>query len=87
MSWKAVGKVFANIGKGAMSAALWASDHPEVVTIVASVAGQPAVGAVVNKTLDETVDRVRPKEKGNAEGATRQAGTQGEAEGADGEAG
>lgn len=54
MSWKAVGKVFANVGKGAMATALWCSDHPEVVAIAASAAGHPEVAALVIKGADTT---------------------------------
>lgn len=34
--WKHVGLVFASIGKYSLKGALWASQHPEVVTAVLS---------------------------------------------------
>lgn len=35
--WKAIGHGFAAVGKGAATAALWASKHPEVIAQVASI--------------------------------------------------
>jgi hypothetical protein len=39
--WKNVGKVFAFVGKGALTAAVWASAHPEVIAIITSAAKLP----------------------------------------------
>lgn len=41
MFWKNLGKAFAIVGKGALAAALWASQHPEVVAMVAGAAKLP----------------------------------------------
>jgi hypothetical protein len=49
MFWKNFGLVLAKIGKVAFAGALWASQHPEVVSQVASVAGHPEVAAVIGK--------------------------------------
>lgn len=35
--WKNVGKGFAKTGVGAIKVATWASEHPEVLSIVAQV--------------------------------------------------
>ena len=47
--WKNFGLVLAKVAKGAAYGALWASQHPEVVTAVAGIAGHPEVAAVINK--------------------------------------
>ncbi len=47
--WDGFGKVLANIAKYAGEGALWASQHPEVIETVASIAGHPEVAAVVVK--------------------------------------
>lgn len=47
--WDHVGQALANIGKYAALGALWASQHPEVIETVASVAGHPEVAAAVAK--------------------------------------
>ena len=54
--WKAVGKGFAVVGKGSAKAALWASDHPEVVAAVTAIA--PPVGASVG-AVAQAADRIR----------------------------
>lgn len=46
-AWKSIGKGFASVGKGAAQAAVWASQHPEVLAEVASITGQPAVAAAI----------------------------------------
>lgn len=57
MSWlKNVAKGLAYAGKGAMATALYIDAHPEVVTIVASVAGHPDVAAKVIKGADAVTD-------------------------------
>lgn len=47
--WKYVGKTLANVAKYAGQGALWASQHPEVIGTVATIAGHPEVAAVVTK--------------------------------------
>jgi hypothetical protein len=39
--WKNVGKAFAITGKYALKGAIWASQHPEVIALVASAAKLP----------------------------------------------
>jgi len=53
MFWKHVGKAFASIAKGAATAALWASQHPEVIASVATIAGHPEVAAVITQAAPE----------------------------------
>ena len=38
--WDRLGKIFAGIAKGAAVVAVWASQHPEVIQAVVSVAQQ-----------------------------------------------
>lgn len=45
--WDAIGKGLAKVAKVAGEGALWASQHPAVITTIASLAGHPEVGAVV----------------------------------------
>lgn len=45
--WGVFGTILAKIGKVALSGALWASEHPQVVEAVAAAAGQPKVAAAV----------------------------------------
>jgi hypothetical protein len=40
--WKNIGKAFAYIGKGALAAAVWSSQHPQVIALVLSAAKVPA---------------------------------------------
>jgi hypothetical protein len=47
--WDGLGKVLANIAKYAGQSALWASQHPQVVETVATLAGHPEVAAVMVK--------------------------------------
>jgi hypothetical protein len=37
--WKHVGLIFAAVGKGAASAAVWASQHPQVIEAVVAASG------------------------------------------------
>lgn len=47
--WDKVGKGLATVAKFAAQGALWASQHPEVIETVASIAGHPEVAVVVTK--------------------------------------
>lgn len=49
MSWKTVGSIFANIAKYSAKAALWASEHPQVIATIASVAGNQKVAAQITQ--------------------------------------
>lgn len=44
--WDRIGKGLAVVAKGAAAGALWASQHPEVIASVATIAGHPEVAAV-----------------------------------------
>lgn len=45
--WDKLGKVLAKVARVAAKGALWTSQHPEVVGIIAQVAGSPQVAAIV----------------------------------------
>ena len=47
--WFHIGKIFAYIGKGAVAAALWTSQHPEVLQIVASAVPNSTAKAAIGK--------------------------------------
>lgn len=48
-NWDRVGSILATIAKLAGQSALWASQHPQVVQTVATLAGHPEVAAVAAK--------------------------------------
>ena len=45
--WATIAKALVSTGKGAISAGLWASQHPEVLAKVATIAAMPALGGVL----------------------------------------
>lgn len=47
ISWKSFGKFMATLAKVSAQTALAASNHPEVIETVASIAGHPEVAAAV----------------------------------------
>ena len=53
MFWKNVGKALAGVAKAAAKGALWASQHPEVVESIATIAGHPEVAAVIAQGAPE----------------------------------
>lgn len=53
INWKNVGIGLAKVATTAASAALWASNHPEVISTVAMVAGHPEVAALVTGVVAE----------------------------------
>lgn len=52
-NWKNVGLGLAKVATTAASAALWASNHPEVLSAVAMVAGHPEVATLVTGAISE----------------------------------
>ena len=61
-TWKNIGKGFAYAAKGAVIAAKYSSDHPEVIQIISTVTGHPEVGVVVN-TVHTTVTDIQDARK------------------------
>jgi hypothetical protein len=64
--WKNVGKGFASVAKYAGKAALWASQHPEVIAIIGAAAHVPpgaakaiSVGLQVAGAVDSSVESSR----------------------------
>ena len=57
--WKHVGGIFASIGKGAAVAALWASQHPEVLQAVGSISPQAGAIMGVVQVIDITVAQAK----------------------------
>lgn len=55
MFWKNLAKVFAAIGSGALNAALWTSQHPEVVQLVSTVAVSAGAKASTVAKVDQGV--------------------------------
>jgi len=53
INWKNVGLGFAKVSVKAAQAALWASNHPEVLSAVATVAGHPEVATLVTGVIAE----------------------------------
>ena len=50
--WKTLAKALVSTGKGAISAGLWASQHPEVLAQVATIAKLPGVLGTIAAVSD-----------------------------------
>lgn len=61
--WKSVGLGLAKAGVLAGKGALWASQHPEVISTVASIAGHPEIGVTIHAVDQMVIAAVTPKEK------------------------
>lgn len=60
--WKGVGNGAATVAKAGGSVALWASQHPEVIAGVATIAGHPEVGAVIKGLPSPSLPKPAPVE-------------------------
>lgn len=58
--WNALGRSLARVAVWTGRGALWASQHPQVVATVASLAGHPEVAAVINAGAT-AVSTAKPK--------------------------
>lgn len=47
--WNAFGRALAKVAKYAGEGALWASQHPQVIADIATLAGKPAIAAAVTQ--------------------------------------